>query len=524
MGSVVLGSKCKCGYCPTVILPGIGQSKVDLLDNEGKRVKSAWPLDLDEKALLREIIPSAVKMLVTRRDNGFTDAAAKVIKKALDPLACTNEGIVKNPLRVVTYPYSLAECTPEERRYIYKMVPLEQLSEVVGESHLYFFAYHSFGQVYETARDLHNYIQMVKEKTGHDKVNLVPVSLGGSLSVAYFDAYGDRGDINRVVNFVPALNGSTIVSDLMEGNIDLSNPEGLFEFVLGGGTAKKICSYLKLFPKGVPETLVSKVVSAALEVIACNSPQIWAVVPHEKYDSLRSKYLCDGRHGALRAKTDRYHRAHSDLSSLIKREQSRGVEFFSICGYGRQLVPFCASKDINSDTVVDLKSSSLGAYSPKLGETLPEDYKTENPNCTNPEHNHISPDRTVDAAAGILPDTTWFFKGQIHDDTAYNDVALLVCRELLTNKKFKDVYSDERYPQFNGARNIRKIKYNLLPEAQALDTSALPQAVKKELTEAVAECEELFSYTIVEDDTCAQLATERLRAALDSANPREAIK
>ncbi|NLA77160.1 MAG: hypothetical protein GX851_04940, partial [Clostridiales bacterium] len=103
-------------------------------------------------------------------------------------------------------------------------------------------------------------------------------------------------------------------------------------------------------------------------------------------------------------------------------------------------------------------------------------------------------------------------------------VALLVCRELLTNKKFRDVYSDERYPQFNGARNIRKIKYNLLPEAQALDTSALPQAVKKELSEAVAECEELFSYTIVEDDTCAQLATERLRAALDSANPREAIK
>jgi pimeloyl-ACP methyl ester carboxylesterase len=463
-------------------------------------------------------------MLATRKDNGFTDTVAAAIKKALDPLACTNEGIVKNRLRVVSYPYSLAECTPEERRYIYKMVPLEQLSEVVGESHLYFFSYHSFGQVYETAKQLHSYIQMVKGKTGHDKVNLVPVSLGGSLAVAYLDAYGYKNDINRVVNFVPAVNGSTVVADLMEGKLDFSNPAELFEFIFGSGTAEKICSYLKFFPSGMADLLLKKTVAAAVEVIACNSPQIWAVVPHEKYTSLRAKYLCDGKHEALRAKADRFHRAHSDLASLVKREQERGVEFFSICGYGRQLIPFCGSRDVNSDTVVDLKSASLGAYSPAFGEALPADYKNEHSNCSNPEHNHISPDRTVDASTSLIPDSVWFFKGQIHDDTAYNDVALLICRELLTNKKFNSVYSDPRFPQFNGARNIRKIKYNLLPQARELDVSGLPEAVKKELCDAVSECEKLFSYTIVEDNSLAQNATERLAAALDSAKPQEAIK
>ena len=58
-----MGSNCGCGHYPTVIVPGIGQSKVELLDNEGKRIKLAWPLDIDSKRLLKRILPSALKMI-----------------------------------------------------------------------------------------------------------------------------------------------------------------------------------------------------------------------------------------------------------------------------------------------------------------------------------------------------------------------------------------------------------------------------------------------------------------------------
>ena len=47
-------SKCTCEYCPTIIVPGIGQSKVDLYSSDNKRIKSAWPMDIDTKPLVKK--------------------------------------------------------------------------------------------------------------------------------------------------------------------------------------------------------------------------------------------------------------------------------------------------------------------------------------------------------------------------------------------------------------------------------------------------------------------------------------
>ncbi len=512
---------CQCGFYPTVIVPGIGQCKVDLLDNEGVRVKSAWPLDIDNKALLKKLIPCALKMLIMRRDAGFTDLLYRELCAALSPIGSTAEGFPKSRLKVVDYPRSLAECTEDEKRFIYKMVPMEALSEAIGESHLFYFAYYSFGQPYETAKDLHNFIQMVKDKTGHDKVNLVPVSLGGSISVAYFDVYGDREDIYRVMNFVPAINGSTIVADVFEDRVNSGMPGEILDFIVDKKTAQKIASYMRVLPEGMPERITETALSAARDTIFLNCPGIWATCPRERYEALRDRFLCDGKHEVLRAKADRFHRVHKDYEKLLKEQVERGVEFFTVCGYGKRLAPFVLSDKLNSDSIVDLKSASLGAYSAPPGEVLPEDYV---PVVCAAGHSHVSPDRVVDAGTGLFPDTTWYFSDQIHDDIAYNDIALLLCREVLTNDGFKDVFSDPAFPQFNGSRNIREIRYRLLPKVPELLETALPEHVRDELQKAAAECEELFSYTIVKDNTLTEKATARLRAAIQAATPAQPPK
>ena len=509
-----MGSNCGCGHYPTVIVPGIGQSKVELLDNEGKRVKLAWPLDIDSKRLLKRILPSALKMIALRGDRGFSDVLYKELCEAFSPLAANTEGIPKANLRVVTYKNSVGESSDEERRFIYRMVPMEQLSEVIGEDHLYFFAYHSFGQPYETAKDLDEFIQNVKAKTGHDKVNLVPVSLGGSISVAYFDAYGYKGDINRVANFVPAINGTSIVADVLEDELYLDNPKELFDFILDRKTTEKIISFMKILPKDIDKKITRAAVSALRDSVLLNSPAIWAVVPRERYEALREKYLCDGKHDVLRAKADRFYKAQKDYEKLFLLQKERGVTFFTICGFGKKLLPFIKSKDTNSDTVIDLASASLGAYTAADGEVLSEDYKRKTTRCGDENHNHISPCRTVDAGAGLFPDTTWYFSGQIHDDIAYHDVALSLCCEILSNKEFKDVYSNPLYPQFNGSRNIKEIKYKLLPKAKELLEIKLHEDIEEELLKAIAECNELFTNTIVEDNTLTKKATDRLAATI----------
>ena len=132
----------------------------------------------------------------------------------------------------------------------------------------------------------------------------------------------------------------------------------------------------------------------------------------------------------------------------------------------------------------------------------------------NKEHNHISPEGTVDLGTAIFPDSTFCFRHQVHDDTAYNDVALLLCKEILTNKNFKDVYSDPRFPQFNGSRDIFRIKYRLLPEVDELLKKDLPEDVKNAILKSVEEVNSLFNNTIIKDRTEADEITKRFDEAI----------
>ena len=116
-----------------------------------------------------------------------------------------------------------------------------------------------------------------------------------------------------------------------------------------------------------------------------------------------------------------------------------------------------------------------------VGETLPEDYvqknpyvKTANPvkalrlfraaptaadvQCSDPNHNHISPDRVVDASTGLLPDHTFYFDNQAHATANQNDIIMKLCCELVETDRITDVYSDENYPQFNVGRATKALR------------------------------------------------------------------
>jgi hypothetical protein len=508
-------SKCTCEYCPTIIVPGIGQSKVDLYSEDNKRIKCAWPLDVDTKAFVKKIIPSAIGLLITKKDKAFCKALKKAVAEMVTPLRVNKDGVPTENLHIVDYSgRSLKACNADEKRYIYKMVPMETLAEVIGEDHLYFFAYHSFGQPYETAKRLDEYIQNVKKETGHDKVNLIPVSLGGSIATAYFDAYGSKNDVNRVCYFVPATNGSTLIADAFSKNIDLSNPVSLLGMFLDSNTVDIFTKVLKRFKEDTAKNIVNAFVDGILETFLKNCPGMWAVVPKEKYESMRDMYLVGDEYKVLREKTDRFYKAQSNLREILTGIEKQGTKFFSICGYDLPLLPFAGTKNLNSDTIVDFKSASLGGYSVGADEKLPENYEPVYDRCQNKEHNHISPEGTVDLGTAIFPDSTFCFRHQVHDDTAYNDVALLLCKEILTNKNFKDVYSDPRFPQFNGSRDIFRIKYRLLPEVDELLKKDLPEDVKNAILKSVEEVNSLFNNTIIKDRTEADEITKRFDEAI----------
>ncbi|HOA34478.1 MAG TPA: hypothetical protein PKO20_07815 [Clostridiales bacterium] len=497
---------------PTVIVPGIGQSKVDLIDDNGNKTGSAWPLHFDTEALIKDIKGSLMKMMILRRDAGFTDKLLEFLGKATKPIACDNEGNKVMKCRVVSYPQSVKDCSPEDRAYIYRMVPLEALGEVIGEENLYFFAFDAFVAPYENARLLDEFIQMVKKNTGSDKVNLVAVSLGGAVSVAYLDAYGHKGDIHRVVNFVAALDGSRIAGDIFTGRVDLESLDSFLAFLIGGNGGK-VADLMKLLPKDVPKKLAQKLLLESLPGFLSKSLSMLSLIPLSQYEEAREKWLMGEEAAYRREMSDKYQNARRNYRDTVKKLEAQGVKFFNLCGYGLPLIDFIESKNESSDAVINISSTSIGATSAPVGETFPDGYTPANPDIENAEQ-FISPDRTIDATTCLLPERTWFFRNQVHDDIAYNDVALEIAKKILSEDEFDSVFSDPRYPQFNGSRNIRKIKYNLMPKAKSADRSKLSPEQVQALDEAIAYTEAMLANTIIVDNSEAKKAEEKLQAAL----------
>lgn len=535
-----------CPYCPTIILPGIGQSRAFLLDEEGNHAVDAqgneitsWPLYFNVNELIKELALPLVKMLITQKDNGFTDKASDVLAEMLSVNQTNPDGTLKNKIETVRYYQSFADCSQEDRDYFYRMVPVEPLTEVMGEDHVYFFTFNAFGEPFEAAKDLNDYIQMVKEQTGHDQVNLLAVSLGGTVATAYFNAYPETTDIHKVVNAVAALDGSSIVSDLLKGSNIITDEylyTDLFPDLIG---EDEPLSYLvnilvRIIPKQVIYDLLDKALSKVMDTLIVNCPSMWALVPSREYPALREQYLSDEAHAALRAKTDRYYEAQKQMETEVPRQVSRGVEIYNLCGYG---MPFGAvnypyfglvgsTPTLSTDEIIEIYSTSMHAKSAPLGETFPADYTQTGAFCTDPTHNHISPDRTIDASAGVLPEQTWYYYQQDHEGIAGNDAALKLAATLLLSEEPMSVHSDpEHFPQFNGTRNTKYLRRDVIPifeQAQAsgaIDT--LPQEQQEELYAAMEQVNEMLASTIA-DAQQEQQAEARLRAALADAGLMEA--
>lgn len=443
---------CNCGFYPTIVVPGIGDCKAFEVDEKGNRLRAAWPPDIDKAAmekLKKSLILPALRMIVLRHDLGFTKKTGEALAEALDTLASNPNGQYKHNIQVETFDDSLAECSEKDKSFIYRMLPLKPLAEEIGEDHMFYFAFAPIGNTFDTVERLRAFIKMVKEKTGHDKVNLAAVSLGATITTAYLDAYAADGDVNRVVGVVPAFDGSMSISDIMKGNIVTDDYETLFIELMGKKNAAKVMKVVKLLPKKVLHKFIETVVDSVVNTVIANSSTMWGLVPAHEYEQLSRKLISDPAHAKLKEETDRWFRARADFPALVAKAQKNGIDVFALCGYNVRLIKVVNSATVSSDMVVHSASESLRAHFAPLGETFGADYKQQNTNCNNTAHNHINAQNDVDASVGAVPDRTWYWRNMEHEEAAVNKQLLNLMRILLKNNQLKDVYQDPAYPQFN---------------------------------------------------------------------------
>lgn len=500
---------------PVVVLHGIGQNDTYVLDEDGNRkldseggYVTGWPLEIDVGALVSRVLPNLFLSIITHQDNGLSDAMREGAYNLLYAIHKDSEGNYENNIEVPCYECPMSEMPKEISNRVYNMIPLRRCAEIIGEDNLYYFGYDSLGDIQATTDRLHKYItEVVLPQTGAEKVNLCPISLGGTVAVNYIDKYTeDHSLIKKLVYVVPAIDGSDIVGDVLTGNLSIYDDETLYEKLLvtlmgDTFTTYMLNIFLRILPANVLRSGLEGLCEGAVEAAIRNTTQLWALCPTKYYPEAREKWLSDDEHAVIRQKVDAFMQARADLEENTKDIISAGGAVYDIVCYDLELFPLTADyRTTNSDGIIQSASTSMGATFADLGTTLGEGYTAAGTYCSNPNHNHLSPDGMVDPTTGLIPCTTWYFKGQSHEDLANNDVVLNLATELMTDDNMIDVYSNaEAYPQFNGARSVKNYSRNLALWNSA-DKSQLSADEIAEIEQAFAAVDALKKESVIDSE------------------------
>ena len=525
----------ECEFYPTIIVPGLGQSNTWLADENGVLLTddagnyiTSFPAYVQTDKLIKTLALPALKSLFTQSDAGLSEAAKQAVWDAFGHQACDENAMPSDRIVTEKYLQSTADTPDFGQTEVFGHVPFNLYDTKQPFDHMYYFAYSSFGNHLQLVDELYEFIQMVKAQTGHDKVNLVPLSQGGTLFSGLIEYYPEVvNELHKIILVVPALDGSTIIGDAFNGNFSIDNLDFLYNGflenlgLLDEFTARLIEIALRILPDEVIMKVVNAALSTLVEDVMTTSTNMWVLCPSADYPTAAEKYLSTPERAEIRRQTDIYYQTQLHAKDNILNLVENGVQVFCFCEYNTPMIDVGATWNTqNADFIIQTDSTSMGAYFANCGETLPEDYVQKNTYCSDPTHNHISPDRVVDASAGLLPDQTFYFDGQRHDLTTLNDIILKLALNLIECDDIKDVYSLPEFPQFNIGRITSNVRI-YMNQVKELDTAGMSAAEIAEKNAAVAEAEALLDTTTGEQGE-AEACEARLIDVLVRAGKMEA--
>ena len=520
---------------PVIILPGISQSISYLanedgtpaLNKDGKELTGGL-LIIDESTIyntiLSKLLVPLTQTLIFQKDMGFTDAVYDTICEAFSVQASDLHGNPVNNLQTITYEYPVSEMSPDDKDKFYRAIPMEPVTDLIGEDYLYVFAFPLISKPMENAQNLHEFIQLVKAQKGVDKVSIVSVSLGGTILTAYLDLdHVDGSDIYQIINVVSVLQGSDLMADFYAREFNLEDEFVYSEYIpmiLKETSGNAALGYLiniaiRILPRDVFEKTLTRAVDGILDTLLVNCPQFWTLVSMDRYEAVADKHLNDAEHAELRAIMDRFHTAQLNLKDNLLALNAQGVAINNICGYDLDYSAYDynffaimrTSNTTSSDGILNIDSTSLGAVYAPADTALPEDYVPVTPG-------YISPDGNIDASTCLFPDNVWFFYDQ-HHEVGRNDVIIKLCGQIICGNIKSVNDQSAAFPQFNGSRNTRTLVRSLLSECE--EVLANPWSYNyddvAEVQAAYDEAQLMLSNTVC-NAAEAEASTERVLNAL----------
>lgn len=516
---------------PVIIVHGMSQNNTYLVDENGEWVPdetgyvTGWPLEIDVMPLIKRALPNMLLSILTRKNVGLTEAMYEGTYNALSLIEKDNDGKYVNNIEVPCYEMPMSELPEDVKEEYYTFLPIQELSEIIGEDDVYYFGYDSLGDIMYETEKLHHYIHdVVLPKSPNGQVKLCHISLGGTIAINYLETYPEDYElIKKMVFVIPAIDGSDIIGDLFTGNLSVFYDDNtLYEDLLVTLLGETPLAYalnmvLRILPTDVLKSALGGLANGLVDIAALRSTMIWALCPDAYYEEAKAMWLEDNEDLAgILEDVEYFMNSRANFEENLFALRETGCEIFNLACYDVNLFPLCKEyKTKNADRVIHAASPAMGATFADLGETLGEGYEAVGTYCDNPDHNHLSPDGVVDATTGLLPCTTWYFKAQAHEQLPENDVALALAIRVMTDNNMKDVYSNPAYPQFNEGRLTFNARDNIEAWNEA-DKSNLTAEEIDAITAAVEKVEALLNETIV-DQAAWKAADAELEKALADA-------
>lgn len=465
---------------PIIFVTGIGQTWTHLVNEDGSyklenpKDPNSSPIEYnlfyaEPSALLKpktlvhlvKLVGQVVGTLVVGVNMVQKKDAGAVIAALLNRNLIDENGELPSDVEDCIKNYPISRYNELDLKNFYRSIPCQFMVEQIGADNIYCFNHPAFSFLYKDADALNKFIEeTVLPQTGAEKVVLVPMSMGGAVTSAYLDRYGDRNEVKRVVSIVGAWKGSSIVADLAERKYADNAPEllynGLLADFIGLPTGYIVNIALRLFPKKALRGVIDSVLGGVVDEFLLKTPSLIALVPDDRYEAIEKNLLQGDKYAYVRKETRAYFEAQSTVKERLQHlEDAYGMEFYFLAGYGLEfgedtgaeygLFQFMKSnEDANSDEIIPIQSTTVGATAAKAGEKLPYTGK------------YVSPDGSVDLSTAYAPDRTWLFYRQKHE-LEYNNTALRLALDISVGKVSSVEDCKDTYPQFNQSRNAKAL-------------------------------------------------------------------
>lgn len=441
--------KCDCGITPVVYVVGFGDALYKDIDTDNP--KSLFPPEGDVIAKAVPDLLMAVCCLLVGYNDGFGTFVSKGANVLLGELACNPDGSAKegtgiDPMNPIIDTHMLPAFAPED-----------------GMDEGYFkFRYDWRLSPVDNAKLLDEYITEVKEVTHHDEIVLSAHSQGNTIVMTYIQLYGTDG-IEKIVCLSPAYQGLSLIGSLFTREVSVANKgDALVDFLKGimgfkDSQSRLIASLVSLInSSGIINTILNslqktldseldKVFDECLIDVFGTMPGLWAFVPAEDYDNAKkSMFGNNEKYASIIEKTDYYYEnVQTKTAELLAEAKANGTDIVIAAGYNISTIPVTSDAPAHGDLLIDTEYMTLGATCSSISDTLGSDYTQAETLCG---HNHISPEKSVDASTCAFPEYTWFFKGNGHND--FEEDYCEFIEWAIRYDGQPTVWSDEKYPQF----------------------------------------------------------------------------